>query len=197
MVDQQGHHVAVPGAVVVLPGGLRLLPGTVGQEAQPGRAPLLPGGQLEAREAVDLSQPPDLVLRGPQREDLVVGGAGHRVGAGLLGVDLPEQHQNQGQQTPLRRAPLHGREVHADLGWVHDPGTALLGPERTVGADGGGLGGYPLEGEDLRLRAARRPLRGDGLWVGCPDRGEGLRVGGPDRGEGLRAGGPDRHSQAF
>lgn len=64
--------------------------------------------------------------------------------------------------------------MHADLGRVHDPGAALLGPDWHVGAHGGGLRRDPLEGEDLRLGAAGRHggaegealLNGEGHAVG-------------------------------
>jgi len=54
--------------------------------------------------------------------------------------------------------------VHADFSGVHNPGAALLRPDWHVGAHGGGLSRYPLEGEYLGLRApGRHPGEGEFL----------------------------------
>ncbi|KAG7219769.1 hypothetical protein INR49_011503 [Caranx melampygus] len=151
VVDQQSHHVAVPGgALLVGPAAGRLLSG---------RAAAGGGGQeLGVGGGAEL---PRLLLRGLEGETLEVSdravcAAERDVSAGLLGVDLPQHHQAQDDQPALGLALLRRGEVHADFSWVHDPGAALLGPDRHVGAHGRGLGRYPLEGEDLGLRAARR-----------------------------------------
>lgn len=172
VVHQQGYHAALPG--VLLKGQAALLPllprsGTGGDRdglvvvgraltaalrgCVPRQLPCLFFRGLEAAETVEVA-------------DRRVGATQLSLGARLLGVDLPQHHQTQNHQPSLGLALLGRREVHADLGRVHDPRAALLRPYRHVGAHGRGGSRDALEGEDLRLRAAWSQLgEGESLVV--------------------------------
>lgn len=174
VVDEQGHHVAVAGALLERP-ALRVLAGLgaggVRDRLVSGRAAVLAADRRGRQEVGAGAGGCELRLRGLEREALVVGG--RAVGAGLLGVDLPQHHQAQRHQPALGLALLRLREMHADFGGVHNPGAALLGPDGHVGAHGGGLSRDLLEGEDLRLRppgghpGEGEPLRGQSRAAGA------------------------------
>ena len=175
VVDQQSHHVALPGALLER-AGLCLLAGLGAGWARDdlfaGRAAVLAaaregwqklgvGAELRA-----LERPLLLRLEGETVvvADRAVWAAQRRLGAGLLGPDLPQDHQAQDDQPALGLALLRWWKVHADFGGVHNPSAALLRPDGHVGAHGGGLSRNPLEGEDLGLRAAgRHPGEGEPL----------------------------------